>query len=88
MLRVHLAPGQRVSRVQAMQVGWVPWYTNEVETVSVRHLTATAESEAGAFTPFGGKGSRPAPQAGPIAELTLAASAKARTVHLTLVAGL
>ena len=83
VLRVHLAPGQSVSHVQALLQG-DDGAVLEAEVVAVRHLTATAESEADGFTPFGGKGSRPAPRAGSVAELALPASARARAVRLTL----
>lgn len=74
MLRVHLAPGQRV--VEAL--------LDDVAVGSILHLSPTAEAEAGSYAPFGGKGTRPAPLAGSVAELTLESSAAPRTVKLTL----
>ena len=50
VLRIHLAPGQRVG--QALLDG------SELAAV---HLSPVAESEAHLFTPFGGKGARGAP---------------------------
>jgi hypothetical protein len=71
VLRLHLRPGQRVAA--ASLVG-VP--TN----VPLVHLTATSEDHF----PFGGIGAGPARFAGPIAEVTVPASAEPRQLELVM----
>ena len=86
VLRIHLAPGQRVSHAEAV-LGSDDGQDGaelETETATVRHLSAVSESDAADFMPFGGKGTRPAVGAGPIAELVLSSSAKPRTVRVRL----
>ena len=73
VLRIHLAPGQRVG--QALLDG------TELDAV---HLSPVAEPEAHLFTPFGGKGARGAPHEGHVAELHLPSAAAARSVHVKL----
>ena len=74
VLRVHLEPGARVKHVVA----------DGVAIVDVPHLSAVSEADAGAFAPFGGRGARPAPQEGHIAELALPTGSAARAVRFVL----
>eukprot|EP01052_Picozoa_sp_SAG31_P010293 SAG31_NODE_560_length_14088_cov_10.467010_2_plen_180_part_00 len=76
VLRVHLAPGERVQ--QATIDGMVS------ASDAVDHLSPVSESELDTFTPFGGKGARPAPKAGFVAEIMLPRSSAQRTVQLSM----
>ena len=76
VLRVHLAPGQRV-RAAVLDGA-------ALADEALVHLAPTAKSEAGRFSPFGGKGARPAPLEGHIAELPITRGASPRTLRLQL----
>jgi hypothetical protein len=77
VLRVHLAPGgQRVASVNADGV--------DLGVATVVHLSPVAHSDADNFSPFGGKGARPAPEEGYIAEVILTSGSAPRTVRLQL----
>lgn len=78
VLRVHLGVGQRVvaAQVDGMKLDL------EASLSPVTHLTPTTVTDSGSFAPFGGKGSRPAPHAGPIAEVALPRAPSSRHVRL------
>jgi len=73
IVRVHLAPGQSLTLAEE----------NEEVISSSNLMKPLTENCCHEMVPFKGKGSRPAPQAGPVAELLLPSSTKPR--HLVLV---
>ena len=77
VLRVHLEPGTRVNH--AVVDGGVLG-----EAAPFWHLAPIPPPSAADYAPFGGKGARPAPLAGHIAELHLPTAAAARAVELTI----
>jgi hypothetical protein len=74
ILRVHLAPGQRVAEA----------LLDDVRAGAVEHLSPTAAADSDAYAPFMGKGTRPPPLAGPIAEIKLPSASSPRTLLLSL----
>lgn len=78
VLRVHLEPGARVvdAAVDA----------RALQVADLKHLRPVANAlTVAAFAPFGGKGTRPAPLAGDILELSLQSGTMARGVDIRIV---
>jgi alpha-glucosidase (family GH31 glycosyl hydrolase) len=75
-LRIHLRPGQEAAHV-SLDGKALP-----LESPAAHHLPALSVASAEGFFPFGGRGSRPPPHAGPVLEVALPASAAARTLHI------
>jgi len=76
VIRVHLEPGTRVIHG-----------TVNKDTIGddlIIHLPPVSSQAGGNFSPFGGKGARPAPRAGDIVQLRLPPSSEQRSVQLTI----
>ena len=74
ILRVHLAPGQQVAEA----------LLDDLPAGAVVHLSPIATTDADGYVPFMGKGARPPPLAGSIAEIALPSASTPRTVRLSL----
>lgn len=74
-VRLHLAPGQQLVSAQL----------DQGRRVTVNQFAPVDEVEAPSFFPFGGKGTRPAPRAGRVAELRLEPRAGPQHVRARLV---
>ena len=74
VLRVHLAPGQKVAEA----------VLDDVPAGAMTHLSPTVEADSDTYVPFMGKGTRPPPLAGAIAEIKLPSASTPRTLRLSL----
>eukprot|EP00463_Aulacantha_scolymantha_P002959 TRINITY_DN370_c0_g1_i1.p1 TRINITY_DN370_c0_g1~~TRINITY_DN370_c0_g1_i1.p1 ORF type:complete len:484 (-),score=92.11 TRINITY_DN370_c0_g1_i1:134-1471(-) len=74
VLRLHLQPGQHVESA----------FIDGMKVPNVPHLQPLTSHEAHQFFPFGGEGTPPAPNAGPVVELVLKKSASKRNVVLKI----
>ena len=79
VIRVHLRPGQCVAKTGLLR-------GDENAEVPVIHLQPVSADHASswAFAPFGGAGGRPAPNAGPVAELRLTPAAYHREIEVEI----
>ena len=75
-VRLHLSPGEQLVRASVdgalISRGELP----------ALHLQPVPAALAGTFAPFGGTGTRPAPLAGPVAQVRVSAGPGARVVEL------
>ena len=75
-VRIHLRVGQRVASAMLHSST-----TDSTVALDVEHLTMPSVPHF----PFGGAGSGPAPQAGPIAEMVIESTADPRRLELVIV---
>eukprot|EP00928_Gymnodinium_smaydae_P034068 TRINITY_DN24225_c0_g1_i1.p1 TRINITY_DN24225_c0_g1~~TRINITY_DN24225_c0_g1_i1.p1 ORF type:complete len:880 (-),score=38.86 TRINITY_DN24225_c0_g1_i1:6-2645(-) len=80
VVRLHLLPGKRVTAASVRHN--VSDDSQHQSFPSVKHIFP--ETNRKAFFPFSGKGSPPAPHAGPVAELELASSSAARKLSIQI----
>ena len=79
---MHLRPGQTV--VSASVDGVYLRLDRESDDITMLAPMPIEKDAIGGFAPFGGKGSRPAPLAGHIAEIRLPSSPGPRVVEVTI----
>jgi len=82
VLRIHLRPGHCVTKADLRQ----DRTSGGGEKAAVAHLRPVSATPGAtwAFAPFGGAGSRPAPKAGPVAEIRLIPAAHPRKIEVEI----